>query len=51
MKRLIALLLSLTLLFLAGCQKNTENLRGDVDSKNALRICVDVRLFGRGFPQ
>ena len=42
MKKLTALLLALVLLFLAGCQKNTENLRGDVNSRNALRIFIDI---------
>ena len=42
MKKLTALLLVSLLLLLTGCQKNTENLRGDVNSRNALRICVDI---------
>jgi hypothetical protein len=41
MKKLTALLLVSLLLLLTGC-RNTENLRGDVENKDALRVYIDA---------
>ena len=43
MRKIRALILVIALvLTLTSCQKNADNLRGDTDSKDALRICIDV---------